>query len=159
MNQGAVIGIDHGAKGGVCVLTLKGVVEVLIPMPDLNVIRDIAKTYDAHLWIEELSIHPRFSRTVICTLARNLGRIEGHFRAFQRRITTVRPQVWQQVMYSDPRLASLEGKGRSFAACEILDPTVNLIPSARAHKEHDGMADAYLIARYGLMMSQAREIA
>lgn len=153
-----IIGIDHGAKGGVCVLNSTGSVELLITMPELNVVRDIARCYDAHVWIEDLSIHPRFSRTVICTLARNLGRLEGHFRAFQRRMTLVRPQVWQKVMYADPRLASLEGKGRSFFACELLDPSVDLIPSKRAHKEHDGLADAYLIARYGLMMSQSREV-
>lgn len=150
-----IIGIDHGNDGGLCILTITGKLIMLIPMPTLQVIRQIAQDFDASIWIEELSLHPKFSRTCVATMARNLGRLEGHFRAYQRRLTTVRPQEWQKVMYDDPRLASLEGKKRSIAAAQILEPGINLRASPRCKKPHDGMADAYLIAMYGLMHTRS----
>lgn len=151
-------GIDHGNHGGICVLSSAGEILELIPMPELNVVRRIARDYDAAWFIEELSIHPKFSRNAICTLARNLGRIEGHFRAYERRITLVRPQAWQEYMYNDARLSMLEGKHRSIAAAEILCPAINLKPTKKTVKSHDGMADAYLIAQYGRMILNAKEL-
>lgn len=152
------LGVDPGRFGGFCLL-LGATVVRLKPMPEgLKGIRIMVREM-IDLWgapnrtlIEDLSTHPKFSRTGIMASARHLGHLEGIFSALNAPYELIRPQEWQSLMYADPRIGCLEGKARSIKAAKLLCPDINLKPSTRARRDSDGLADAYLIARFGLSM-------
>lgn len=154
-----VIGIDPGRSGGICALLGPSSIVHLGPMPDT--LKETAILL-GEIWgrfgtitraiVEELSINPVFSRTVITTYARHIGGLEGILTGHTIPFELVSPRTWQSLMYAEPRIGHLEGKARSFAAAKILHPGINLKPSHRSRVDSDGMADAYLIARYGLAM-------
>jgi hypothetical protein len=159
----SIVGIDHGLKGGLCVLNQDGSVNDLLPLPEPHLL----STYLAHLqskrsirvYLEELSINPAFSRTVITTMARNLGKIEGVLVSLNLPVCLVSPRKWQALMFSDERVQAATGhpKARSFVAAKILHPGIDLVPAGK-RSEHDGLADAYLIARYGHALETSEEL-
>jgi hypothetical protein len=160
------VGIDPGKAGGICVL-LGQMIYKLVPMPEtLKEVRLLFATLPDAAWgvqnrilIEDLSGRPSPGVTAVRAMALNLGRLEGLFTGMGLPYEKVLAVTWQSLMYSDPRLAGLEGKARSIAAARILEPGIDLLPSHRARKPSDGMADAYLIARYGLAVGRTSEAA
>ncbi|MCP4741409.1 MAG: hypothetical protein GY871_04160 [Actinomycetales bacterium] len=70
----------------------------------------------------------------------------GLLAAMQIPFETVLPSVWmKKMLHSVPG----EGKERSIAVCEQYLPTLDLKPG-RCTKPHDGIADAAVLAIYGL---------
>ncbi len=63
---------------------------------------------------------------------------------------SVGPRVWQRVMLANlPRKTREERKASAIRKAKQLFPGVNLRRTARCRKDHDGMADALLIAEFG----------
>jgi len=60
----------------------------------------------------------------------------------------VAPQTWKAVMLRDMP----KGKNSSIIKAKQLHPGINLIPE-NGRKENEGLAEAYLIARYGAMQN------
>jgi hypothetical protein len=161
-----VVGIDVGKDGGVCALLDGQTPWKLFRMPatyaELGEFFVNLNTYypgELRVYMEELSVNPIFSRTAIMTSARGIGTIEGLLTILDVPYKLVRPQTWQNLMYDHEAVQSIPGggKARSFAACKLLCPGINLVPPG-CRVEHDGMADAYLIARYGVCQLESKEV-
>ena len=58
----------------------------------------------------------------------------------------VSPTVWTRKMVGTGR----DGKLSNIAACRRMFPTCDLLATERSRKPHDGLADALLLAEYGL---------
>lgn len=160
-----IIGIDHGLKGGLCILNPDGSIKDLLPLPEhhlfLSYMSHLKAKHAGHLrvYLEELSINPKFARQACTTMARNLGKLEGILNALEIPVSLVSPQRWQGLMFEDERVKKAVGhpKARSFVAVKTLYPDIDLIPPGK-RTEHDGMADACLIARYGHIMETSQEL-
>ncbi len=84
--------------------------------------------------------------------------IEGILCSLGLTTKLVRPQAWQNVMYDAPEIQAIPGGGkdRSFVACKLLCPEIQLI-RPRCRTPHDGLADSYLIARFGHFKETSRD--
>lgn len=137
------IGIDPGKKGGFAVLYDGGraVVrpwderEFVLCMKDASELMCIA-------CLEHVGAMPGQGVTSMFTFGQGFGFIQGILTAYWIPFELVRPQKWKKEF-------SITGdKNSSIAVCKRLFPDVNLLPTERCRKEHDGMAEALLMAEY-----------
>jgi Holliday junction resolvasome RuvABC endonuclease subunit len=174
-----VIGIDPGLKGGICCL-FNGVLCKLIRMPltkietktkklvrdmtktekklhkqkkpiftkkeiiDSKAISDLIKDFSPDLVVIEKAFYSGVNGTIVAgTTGENLGRILGVCEAESCRILRVQAAYWKS--YFDLG----DDKEEAIAKAEELYPSVDLIPG-QCKKKQDGLAEALLLARYGL---------
>lgn len=72
----------------------------------------------------------------------NFGFIQGVLMAYGIPYELVRPQKWKKAF-------SITGdKNTSIAVAQRLFQNVNLLPTERCRKPHDGMAESLLMAEY-----------
>lgn len=94
---------------------------------------------------------------------RSLGILEGITMSLGISMTKIAPKTWQKEMWQGIQPIQIntgkktkEGnikykvdtKGTSLIACKRTYPNVNLLPSERSTKPHDGIVDALLLAGY-----------
>jgi crossover junction endodeoxyribonuclease RuvC len=142
------LGIDPGKRGGLGLLKPDGTALLATRMPEdkvriLDVISRLKQEYAGLIMIVEQS-QPMPKQGIVSSF--NYGR---HFATFEDAALllkipyhTITPAVWKRAMQLT------KDKNDSFAACRKLFPTVNLIPQG-CRKQHDGIAEALLIAEYG----------
>lgn len=146
------VGIDVGQSGGIS--AIKDDEVRVIPMPvhdvgyDLNSIVEFLLDLGqvAMVTIEKVHTNPKMSNTGSFTFGKGLGMLEGVVAALRLPYQLVPPQTWQKVMLQG---TVGDTKARSIKACSRLFPYVDLKPTARSKKDHDGMSDALLICEYG----------
>ena len=73
----------------------------------------------------------------------NFGFIQGVLKAYRIPYELVTPQKWKK------EFSCTSDKNTSIEVCKRLFPKVNLKATERCKKDHDGMAEALLIAEYG----------
>ena len=78
---------------------------------------------------------------------RCFGLIEGVVAALGYAYTIVLPVIWQRAIMG--KVKPGETKPASIAMAKQIFPNVPLFANPRSQKEHDGLADALLIAEYG----------
>lgn len=143
----AIIGIDGGVGGGVARLRgghaeawpLKlwaGRLKDLVSPGDLVVIEAASQVFGS------ASGPMRAPFAYVWSVAHAAGYCEGLGAV----VHLVPVQRWQKVMYMG---VNAEGKERSLIAARKTFPLVNLKAGPKCRKDHDGMADALLIAHYG----------
>lgn len=137
------IGIDPGKKGGFAILYDGGRAiakpwderEFMSCMKDASEILCVA-------CLEHVSAMPGQGVTSMFSFGQGFGFIQGVLCAYNIPFELVRPQKWKKEF-------SVTGdKNSSIAVCKRLFPDVNLLPTERCRKEHDGMAEALLMAEY-----------
>lgn len=140
------IGIDPGKNGGIAVLTpeIGGVIAEAYKYSDDKLI-DVIKTHEgkARACIERASARPHQGVVSMFSFGQSYGTIKGILQALEVPYTTVTPQRWKKT------LQVTKDKGTSIDKAKELYPGVNLLASPRCRKDHDGMAEALLIATYG----------
>lgn len=136
------IGIDPGKKGGFAVIS--GDVVYACPWDEQKFIDEmkIVSLEKAVVCLEHVGAMPGQGVTSMFTFGEGFGFIQGVLKAFGIPYELVRPQKWKK------EFSITSDKNSSVEVCKRLFPKVSLLPSDRARKEADGMAEALLMAEY-----------
>ncbi len=153
-----IVGVDPGKDGALAAVDPDNTFLTITTMPLIRGAKrdayDLAKILDwlsgaDHVFVESLQAMPLRFGGSLANHARgySMGLFETACAALKKPITLVRPRDWQSVM-----LAGTSGddtKQRSIVAVKRLFPEIDLRRTTRCKNDHDGMADAALIAEYG----------
>lgn len=149
----SIIGIDPGAKGGVAVLD--GDDLRICPMCSSLDLWLLVKTWMGstvkHVYIEKAQAMPRQGVTSMFTYGKSVGKLIGVIEAAQVPYTEVAPQAWKKVV-----LAGMDrsDKSSSIKRAKQLFPHIDFRATERCRKDSDGMAEAALIAWYGMNLAK-----
>lgn len=139
------IGIDVGKYGGVALINNSGKVLSLFEYDD-KMFADLLYEYRYEyidVWVEQQWPRPGSASMATFNLGKNYGRIIGILNANNRNINYVPPNKWK----ADIGVTS--DKQTSIDKAHELFPGVDLRKSERCTKDHDGIAEALLIAEFG----------
>lgn len=140
------IGIDPGKDGAMALIDPEQGIEQIFP-------------FDRKVYADALSEISYFPRECICCLERvgampgqgvtsmfkfgeNFGFIQGLLTAYSIPYELVTPQRWKKVF------GVTKDKNSSIDVCKRLFPSVKLRRTNRCKADHDGMAEALLMAEY-----------
>lgn len=141
-------GIDPGKLGAYCILDEKGGIFDMQPMPsmsELQAIADWGKKPEINLTviIEDVTPNPNWAMNSCWAFAQHVGQLHLIFPNAKR----VYPRTWQAAMWQ-PGLRG-DAKAKSLRSVKFY-VTADAFIGPRKRVPHDGMIDAYLIARYYL---------
>jgi len=149
-------GVDPGKKGGIAVISARGKMLGLSPMP--MVADENGKTqYDVETIISNMSF---WKPAIVCVelmtgppVGVNAIYARGHARAFAwaakalgMEVYEVPSRTWQKQMLPKAKMSST--KTRALIAARLRFPGQSWKATARCRIAHDGMVDAALIAEY-----------
>ena len=144
----AIIGIDPGQKGAICVY---GETIVLLPMSaSCHELCEILRLYNSpnvHVFVEKAQAMPKNGAVGMFRYGQGFGEILGALIALRMTHTLVQPRTWTKVMHQGTRAET--PKSRSLEAAWRLFPDVDFMRSARCKNPDEGFIDALLIAEYG----------
>ena len=175
MSRRLIIGIDPGLDGGIAFWydRLPDGIQA-IPMPtfesskgkktirviDLAAIRNIilsklAIGVNPFAIIEKVHSFPGQGVASSFTFGEGYGAIQGILVGLRISYCKVTPQKWMKTI-----LAGYDTKGKKKPSVEYvkaLHPWINLLPTKRSRKPHDGMADAICIAEYAATLEGGKD--
>lgn len=137
------IGIDPGKDGAMAFISDVASDAVIVPY-DPEVYRKVLKEFDsktAKACLEHVGAMPGQGVTSMFSFGENFGYIRGLMEAYEIPYELVRPQRWKKEF-------GISDKNQSIEVCKRLFPGENLKRTPRCKKEHDGMAEALLMALY-----------
>lgn len=142
------IGIDPGKNGGIAYIDKSEI--FVIPYSDDNLIDTCAKMVnDTVLYdkscvcvLEKVNAMPGQGVVSMFNFGQNFGFIQGALKASEIPFELVPPQKWKK------EFSVTSDKNTSIEVCKRLFPNVNLKATERCKKDHDGMAEALLMAEY-----------
>ena len=142
------IGIDPGKNGGIAILsdTIPDVtVRVFSEDELLHICKTFRKTFneDCICYLEHVHAMPKQGVSSTFNFGMNFGFIQGVLKAYSIPYELVTPQKWKK------EFSCTSDKNTSIEVCKSLFPGVNLTATERCKKDHDGIAEALLIAEYG----------
>ena len=135
------IGIDPGKDGALAVLCEGGLVSVVPFYPDAYKAAIRALNGPAMAVLEHVGAMPGQGVTSMFSFGENFGYLKGLLEAFEIPYELVRPQRWKKEL-------GISGKNQSVEVCKRLFPGVSLRKEERSRKDHDGMAEALLMAEF-----------
>lgn len=91
--------------------------------------------------LEHVGAMPGQGVTSMFSFGENFGYLKGLLEAFEIPYELVRPQRWKKEF-------GISGKNQSVEVCKRLFPGVSLRRTERCKKDHDGMAEALLMAEF-----------
>lgn len=159
------IGIDPGKNGGIAVIGYENKREQNQRKIDVYVYQDdtlikLAKEFayfrnvlkeDSICYLELVHAMPKQGVSSTFNFGMNFGFIQGVLKAYNIPYELVTPQKWKK------EFSCTSDKNTSIEVCKRLFPKVNLKATVRCKKDHDGMAEALLIAEYGRRHYNGRE--
>lgn len=143
------IGIDPGKNGGIAVIqtyinqTQKVGVKCYSDEDLLSILEDAKTCLQAICYLEQVHAMPKQGVSSTFNFGMNFGFIQGVLKAYGIPYELVTPQKWKK------EFSCTSDKNTSIEVCKRLFPNVNLKATERCKKDHDGMAEALLIAEYG----------
>ena len=158
-----IIGIDPGKSGAICRLQVDGQppsgmttrIESLELCPVVQVkkkkeynivrMRNLLEGVD-EVWIEKVHAMPKQGVTSMFSFGKGYGIWLGLIAGLWIRVNEVAPQTWKKFWLKDMP----KDKGSAILRVQQLFPDVNLMPTERSRKPSDALADAILIAMYGM---------
>lgn len=134
------IGIDPG-KDGAMALIREGEVS-LIPWDEAYYAKTLGELRGEALCVlERVGARPGQGVVSMFSFGQNVGYIMGLLTAHGIPFELVTPQRWK-------RSFGVSDKNDSVSVCRRLFPGVPLLRTPKCRKEHDGMAEALLMAEY-----------
>lgn len=135
------IGIDPGKDGALAMLSEGGEVSAVSFDPEAYKTALRAVSGPAIACLEHVTAMPKQGVTSMFNFGANFGYIQGLLEANGIPYELVRPHKWKKTF-------SISDKNQSVEVCKRLFPGVSLRPTDRCKKDHDGMAEALLMAEY-----------
>lgn len=143
------IGIDPGKNGGIAILSVENnqVVSALTYVFDesilITMLYKLRHDYYCKCTLEHVHAMPKQGVSSTFNFGMNFGFIQGVLKAYGIPYELVTPQKWKK------EFSCTSDKNTSIEVCKRLFPSVNLKATDRCKKDHDGIAEALLIAEYG----------
>ena len=147
-------GIDPGKKGGLGLL-ISGPAQserMAWPFSEENLFEAISviekwtlpeyRPYTLKTCLEKVGAMPGQGVTSMFTFGRSFGFIEGVLRTSNIPFQLVPPQKWKK------EFSLSTDKNKSIEVCKRLFPEIVLRATPRCTTDHDGMAEALLLAEY-----------
>lgn len=138
------IGIDPGQNGGVALISEDG--EEVFAWDDDLFINTMRELYTAEekavAAVEKVGSMTGQGVKSTFKFGKSAGFIEGVLSALDIPYQLVPPQTWKR------EFSLGSDKNQSINVCKRLFPKVNLLRTDKCRKEHDGMAEALLMAEY-----------
>ena len=135
------IGIDPGKNGGLAVITETDAYAV--PLNRENLLYHIGIHKGARCMVEKVGAMPGQGVVSMFTFGEGYGYIQGVLEANKIPYELVPPQKWKK------EFSITKDKNLSIDVAKRLFPDVNLKATPKSKKNHDGMAEALLMAEYG----------
>ena len=139
------IGIDPGKKGSMAIIDGKGeTAPMVIPFKEIAWL-DALKVLDAfhcRAVVEKVGAMPGQGVTSMFNFGMNFGWIQGVLDTLNIPYELVSPQKWKK------EFSVTSDKNTSIEVAKRLFSGVNLKATERCKKDHDGMAEALLMAEY-----------
>jgi Holliday junction resolvasome RuvABC endonuclease subunit len=151
-----LVGIDPGFKGGLAIFDDEKVI-FCCPMPIVTVkvgkkdrnkidgitITKLLKEYNvSQIIIEQVHAFPGQGGVGNFSFGQNFGTLLGIFEALGIPYTEISPMKWKKFIFGKDRE---EGKNQGIEFCNTNYGYINLLPTKRSKKLHDGMSDAICI--------------
>lgn len=133
------IGIDPGKDGALAVIDGSGA--RVIPFDTGAYLKALSGCGDGVCVLERVFSMKDQGVKSMFSFGQNFGWIMGALEAFGIRYELVLPKTWKKEF-------GISGKNESIDVCRRLFPDVSLRRTERCRKEHDGMAEALLMAEY-----------
>lgn len=143
------IGIDPGKNGGIAIVSTfennieKIGVKCYSDEDLLSILKDAEEYIQKVCYLEKVHAMPKQGVSSTFNFGMNYGFIQGVLKAYCIPYELVTPQKWKK------EFSCTSDKNTSIEVCKRLFPGVNLKATERCRKDHDGMAEALLIAEYG----------
>lgn len=140
------IGIDPGKNGGIAFIS--DVVNVPIQVlkySDEDLIDSLSTVTlkdNCRCVLEKVNAMPGQGVVSMFNFGQNFGFIQGVLKAYEIPFELVPPQKWKK------EFSVTSDKNTSIEVAKRLFPGVNLKATERCKKDHDGMAEALLMAEY-----------
>jgi len=153
-----IIGIDNGLSGGLVAISKHtGAVITKMVMPTLHRLKKReVDTRKVNEWVMSLEsdflvaieepLHHAKSSQAVRSMALSFGKLLGLAESRQWNVKCVSVHKWQKVMLG--RVPKGKTKEVALMVADKLAPEECWLKSKRASKPHDGLIDAFLIARY-----------
>ena len=143
------IGVDPGKNGGIAFIDIRH--EFVTPLvktycysdEELISLCSDFKDFRVVCFLEQVHAMPKQGVSSTFNFGMNFGFIQGVLKAYAIPYELVTPQKWKK------EFSCTSDKNTSIEVCKRLFPGVNLKATERCRKEHDGIAEALLIAEYG----------
>lgn len=135
------IGIDPGKDGALAIISEDGLSEA-IPYDTQAYKSALSGLQGPSVAVlEHVNAMPKQGVTSMFNFGEGFGYLKGLLDAYGIPYELVRPQKWKKEF-------GISGKNQSIEVCKRLFPGVNLKKTDRCKKDHDGMAEALLMAEY-----------
>lgn len=148
MKEDLYIGIDPGQLGALAVLDSGGEIrEVLLhdKLGYLQILGLLVQKASLHAFVEHLNARPpmQCSAKTNFSLGEDFGWTCGVLESLRIPYQLVRPATWKK------EFGCTSDKNTSIQTARRLFPSVDLRRTERCKKDHDGKAEALLIAEWG----------
>ena len=148
------IGIDPGETGGFAVIMVDGgQTDIAVGAMEegcfVRTMQAVAddKLMDKFAIVEQVNSMPKQGVASTFKLGKNAGHIEGVLEALRIPYQPVVPRKWKA------EFGLNSDKAKSCEVCKRLFPNVDLKRTEKCKKDHDGMAEALLMAEYARRIS------
>ena len=150
------IGIDPGKNGGIAKINTDNGFVKTVTFSEESLISELEGYFmfdksPLRCVLEKVNAMPRQGVVSMFNFGQNYGFIQGVLKAYSIPYELVTPQKWKK------EFSCTSDKNTSIEVCKRLFPNVNLKATDRCKKDHDGIAEALLIAEYGRRHYNGRE--
>ncbi len=136
------LGIDPGKAGGYAYISEDGTEAFPFDERELIGFLSVYKDNIRFCVLEKVGAMPGQGVTSMFHFGENFGFIQGVLKSFGIPYELVPPQKWKK------EFSITKDKNKSIEVCKRLFPAVNLKRTEGCKKDHDGMAEALLMAEY-----------
>ena len=142
------IGIDPGKNGGIAKINTDTGFVKTVTFSEESLISELEGYFmfdksPLRCVLEKVNAMPGQGVVSMFNFGMTFGFIQGVLKAYEIPYELVTPQKWKK------EFSCTSDKNTSIEVCKRLFPNVNLKATDRCKKDHDGMAEALLIAEYG----------
>ena len=137
------IGIDPGKNGGIALIN--DYCELAYPFSEETLLDELEAIYNnfpTKCVVEKVGAMPHQGVVSMFNFGQNFGFIQGVLKAYDIPFELVPPQKWKK------EFSITSDKNTSIEVAKRLFPKVCLKATSRCKKDHDGMAEALLMAEY-----------
>ena len=141
------IGIDPGKNGGIAKINTDTGFVKAFTFSEESLISELECYFmfdksPLRCVLEKVNAMPGQGVVSMFNFGQNYGFIQGVLKAYRIPYELVTPQKWKK------EFSCTSDKNTSIEVCKRLFPGVNLKATERCRKDHDGMAEALLLACY-----------